>query len=82
MYIVPIKPQCKLNPKSHTSPIRLKWSSILFLKVFNKSHSTTTDGGELFHVDTILCEKLFLLTSTLAFTVSIIKMMPSELRLL
>ena len=57
MYIVPIKTQCKLNPKSHKSPIRLKCSSIRFLKEFNESHSTT-DGGKLFNVVAILCEKI------------------------
>ena len=68
MYIVPIKTQCRLNLKSHKSPICLKCSSIRFLKVFNESDSTT-DGGKLFHVVTILSEKLFLLTSSLAFGV-------------
>ena len=60
---------------SHKSPIHLKCSSILFLKVFYESHSTT-DGGKLFYVVTVLCEKLFLLTSSLAFGVSHIKECP------
>ena len=72
MYIAPIKTQCKLNHKSHKSSICLKCSCILFLKVFNESDSTI-DGGKLFHVVTILCEKLFILTSSLAFGVSNIK---------
>ena len=62
MYTVLIKTQCKLKYPE----------SILFLKVFNEPHSKT-DGGTLFHVVTVLYEKLFLLTSSLAFSDSNIK---------